>query len=179
MLRQLSLWESQLDHRFQQQSRKYMFGITTPHQSQSMPSPGKLHHTDRPHQLSKRQSNSSLVMAWRISSHSFATNLDATSNEIVDAIRFAQSNQRHVICFVTGIPGAGKTLAGLNAVHDPKVRESGRPAAAFLSGNGPLVKVVREAIVRDRKRAGMPALEAMRASGPSSGTCMGSSSNTE
>src|SRR5262249_55544853 len=66
----------------------------------------------------------------------------------------AQANNERVICFVTGLPGAGKTLAGLNAVHDPALRKSSRPAAVFLSGNGPLVKIVREALIRDRCSSG-------------------------
>jgi hypothetical protein len=55
-----------------------------------------------------------------------------------------------VICFVTGVPGAGKTLVGLNAVHDPRLRRDGGPAAVFLSGNGPLVRIVRSALARNR-----------------------------
>lgn len=51
------------------------------------------------------------------------------------------------ICFVTGVPGAGKTLVGLNAAHSPLL--SG--GVSFLSGNGPLVKVIREALLRDAK----------------------------
>jgi hypothetical protein len=95
-------------------------------------------------------------------SHSFATNLDVTSRVLVEAIQRAQAQQQRLICFVTGIPGAGKTLTGLNAVHDPTMRGQGRPAAVFLSGNGPLVKIVREALIRDRQRAGMQRHEAAR-----------------
>jgi hypothetical protein len=95
-------------------------------------------------------------------SHSFATNLDITSHALVNAIRDAQANRKRTICFVTGIPGAGKTLTGLNAVHDPAMRREGRPAAVFLSGNGPLVKIVRAALVRDQQRKGVSQKEAMR-----------------
>ncbi len=95
-------------------------------------------------------------------SHSFATNLDLTCDEIVAAVQSSQSKGCRTICFVTGTPGAGKTLAGLNAVHNPALRRGGRPAAMFLSGNGPLVKIVREALTRDRHRAGMPRPEAAR-----------------
>lgn len=87
-------------------------------------------------------------------SHAFATNLDETSAELIRAIERAHSCGERVICFVTGLPGAGKTLAGLNAVHNPSLRASGRPAGVFLSGNGPLVKIVREALTRDQQRAG-------------------------
>jgi hypothetical protein len=59
-----------------------------------------------------------------------------------------------LICFVTGVPGAGKTLTGLNLVHDSRIACEGLPAAVFLSGNGPLIKIVREALVRDRESKG-------------------------
>ncbi len=95
-------------------------------------------------------------------SHAFARNLDVTCGELIRAIEQAQSHGKRIICFVTGIPGAGKTLAGLNAVHDPAMRSKGRPAAVFLSGNGPLVKIVRAALTRDKQRAGLNAKVAAR-----------------
>jgi hypothetical protein len=95
-------------------------------------------------------------------SHSFATNLDLTTNEIVRAVETAQKESLRTICFVTGTPGAGKTLAGLNAAHNPALRRNGRPSAVFLSGNGPLVRIVRQALVRDQKLAGLPKGEASR-----------------
>jgi hypothetical protein len=85
-------------------------------------------------------------------SHAGATNLTATSNRLVEIIQQAQRSAEKVICFVTGVPGAGKTLAGLNVVHNPALRGEGRPAGVFLSGNGPLVKIVSAAIARDHKR---------------------------
>jgi hypothetical protein len=85
-------------------------------------------------------------------SHAGDTNLTITSDCLVDIIRLAQRNSEKVICFVTGVPGAGKTLAGLNVVHNPSLRRDGRPAGVFLSGNGPLVKIVSAAIARDYKR---------------------------
>jgi hypothetical protein len=55
---------------------------------------------------------------------------------------------RKAICFVTGVPGAGKTLVGLNVAI--RHREVDQPThAVFLSGNGPLVAVLREALTRD------------------------------
>ncbi|MGD0540285.1 MAG: DUF2075 domain-containing protein [Tepidisphaeraceae bacterium] len=95
-------------------------------------------------------------------SHAFASNLDVTTNEIIRAVQTSQAENRRTICFVTGTPGAGKTLAGLNAVHDPALRKDGRPSAVFLSGNGPLVKIVREALIRDQQRSGLPRGEAAR-----------------
>jgi len=85
-------------------------------------------------------------------SYAGAKNLTTTSDCLVDEIQRAQRCGRKVICFVTGVPGAGKTLAGLNVVHNPALRQNGRPAGIFLSGNAPLVKVVSAAITRDHKR---------------------------
>lgn len=88
-------------------------------------------------------------------SHHYATNLTATTDVIVNAIQASQRDCVRTVCFVTGVPGAGKTLTGLNAVHDPRVRKNDRPTAMFLSGNGPLVKIIAEALTRDRQAAGM------------------------
>src|SRR5262249_55483563 len=96
-------------------------------------------------------------------SHSFADNLDVTSRALVDAITSSQVERRRTICFVTGVPGAGKTLTGLNAVHDPQLRTQDRPSGVFLSGNGPLVNIVREALIRDRVRAGGAGKDVRRA----------------
>jgi len=85
-------------------------------------------------------------------SHAGAENLTTTSDRIVEIIKETQRLSQKVICFITGIPGAGKTLAGLKVVHDPELRQEGRPAAVFLSGNGPLVRIVSAAITRDFKR---------------------------
>ncbi len=82
-------------------------------------------------------------------SHAGSQNLAETTDLLVEAISAARSQGKKLICFVTGVPGAGKTLAGLNVVHDPRLREGEQYNAVFLSGNGPLVKVVREALVRD------------------------------
>src|SRR5205807_2287561 len=54
---------------------------------------------------------------------------------------------RKLICFVTGVPGSGKTLAGLNIVHNRELHEGS--LGVFLSGNGPLVNVLSEALARD------------------------------
>lgn len=85
--------------------------------------------------------------------HSCAAREDLlqTTNRLVEIVSAAREHGTKTICFVTGIPGAGKTLVGLNAVHEPAIRQSG----SFLSGNGPLVKIIREALTRDvvkRKR---------------------------
>jgi len=82
-----------------------------------------------------------------------ATNLNTTSKKIKEIIHFSKINKRKSICFVTGVPGAGKTLVGLNIATlntTPKDDEY----AVFLSGNGPLVEVLREALVRDEVARG-------------------------
>ncbi len=81
--------------------------------------------------------------------HADVRNLAETSQRLIEAVRYAQTNTRKLICFVTGVPGSGKTLAGLNVVHNEELRQEGRPAGVFLSGNGPLVRIVSEALVRD------------------------------
>ena len=76
-------------------------------------------------------------------------NLSAASKCIVESVRSAQISKSKTICFLTGVPGAGKTLAGLTITHDPDLRSDDRPAGVFLSGNVPLVKILREALARD------------------------------
>jgi len=83
--------------------------------------------------------------------HSGAFNLTRTTDILVAAVERAQWEHRRIICFVTGVPGAGKTLAGLNAVHSPELMRDNRPAGAFLSGNVPLVKVITEALALDHR----------------------------
>jgi len=94
--------------------------------------------------------------------HNYAGNLTETTAALVEHIRDAQRKRERRICFLTGVPGAGKTLTGLNAVHDPELRAEGRPPAVFLSGNGPLVKIIRTALVRSSQRQGIPRTEAAR-----------------
>jgi hypothetical protein len=74
-----------------------------------------------------------------------AKNLTATTDAILAAIAEARRHGQHVILFVTGIPGAGKTLCGRNAVIGVQ-RDAG---ATFLTGNPTLVHVLREALARD------------------------------
>ncbi len=78
-----------------------------------------------------------------------ADNLTDTTNAVIDAIRQAQATDSKIICFITGIPGAGKTLAGLNIVHNREFQVDGKELGVFLSGNSPLVKVLSEALARD------------------------------
>lgn len=77
-----------------------------------------------------------------------AINLSKTICSIENIIEYSKSNHKKSICFVTGVPGAGKTLLGLtiSAKHQYKNKEEN---AVFLSGNGPLVDVLQEALAID------------------------------
>lgn len=77
-----------------------------------------------------------------------AINLSLTADAIAAVIDDAKTRRRKSICFVTGVPGAGKTLAGLNIANE-RLRADRDERSVFLSGNGPLVKVLREALARD------------------------------
>jgi hypothetical protein len=77
-----------------------------------------------------------------------ARNLALTSRRVEHLIEEAKVLGQKIIVFVTGVPGAGKTLVGLNVAT--RRRDNLRPThAVFLSGNGPLVEVLREALTRD------------------------------
>ncbi|MDD3518767.1 MAG: DUF2075 domain-containing protein [Chromatiales bacterium] len=77
-----------------------------------------------------------------------AQNLHTTSKRIEELVDEARSTEQKFICFVTGVPGAGKTLVGLN-VATQRRDEKAPTHAVFLSGNAPLVAVLREALTRD------------------------------
>lgn len=77
-----------------------------------------------------------------------AINLSQTAECIAQVIEDAKLKKQKAICFVTGVPGAGKTLAGLNLVTQ-RTSAHQDEHAVFLSGNGPLVDVLREALARD------------------------------
>ena len=78
-----------------------------------------------------------------------AKNLLRTSTAIADIIKTSRDNSQKSICFVTGVPGAGKTLVGLNVAT--KFTESKDDLhSVFLSGNGPLVMILKEALAREK-----------------------------
>lgn len=81
-------------------------------------------------------------------SDSGAKNLGTTSDTISEIINLSKINNRKSICFITGVPGAGKTLAGLNIANERHNVDEGEHAV-FLSGNGPLVEVLQEALARN------------------------------
>ncbi|WP_245829340.1 DUF2075 domain-containing protein [Novosphingobium mathurense] len=77
-----------------------------------------------------------------------AENLTRTADYVAQAIETAKRDNRKIICFITGVPGSGKTLAGLN-LATARQRAHSDEHAVFLSGNGPLVEVLREALTLD------------------------------
>ena len=80
--------------------------------------------------------------------------LERTTEYVMRVIQETKKRGEKSICFVTGVPGAGKTLVGLNvAIQQSEQEQNGkRDLAVYLSGNGPLVKVLTEALARDKKR---------------------------
>jgi hypothetical protein len=76
-----------------------------------------------------------------------AKNLRVTSVGVEDIIEYSRRRAEKAIVFVTGVPGAGKTLVGLNVAT--RRRTMGDARAVYLSGNGPLVAVLQEAPTRD------------------------------
>jgi len=82
-------------------------------------------------------------------SDSGAINLVKTAEAINDIIEKSKKQKEKSICFVTGVPGAGKTLAGLNLANERHRFGDEEEHAVFLSGNGPLVEVLQEALARN------------------------------
>jgi hypothetical protein len=78
-----------------------------------------------------------------------AKNLTITTNTISGIIEKAKSENKKIICFVTGVPGAGKTLVGLNIATTHLDNENGN-TSVYLSGNKPLVDILQEALARDK-----------------------------
>jgi hypothetical protein len=86
------------------------------------------------------------ISAARADTH----NLTRTTDAILQAIASARAAHAKIVLFVTGIPGAGKTLCGLNAAFG----DAGDARATFLTGNPTLVHVLREALARDAIQRG-------------------------
>lgn len=78
-----------------------------------------------------------------------AKNISITTDSINNIIEYSKTKNKKSICFITGVPGAGKTLVGLNLGIQKTDAKKGEHAV-FLSGNFPLVEVLQEALVRDR-----------------------------
>lgn len=78
-----------------------------------------------------------------------AINLTKTTTAIHNVIDFAKQNRKKAICFVTGVPGAGKTLVGLK-VATAQLDKAKGGTSVYLSGNAPLVAILQEALTRDK-----------------------------
>ena len=83
--------------------------------------------------------------------------LEETTCFVLDVIERSKQRGEKSICFVTGVPGAGKTLVGLNVAIQQSIKaeeapESERNLAVYLSGNGPLVKVLTAALAKDKQK---------------------------
>ena len=78
---------------------------------------------------------------------------DSTISYILEVINHSKRKGEKSICFVTGVPGAGKTLVGLDVAVKQSYQDDGTfnedDGAVYLSGNGPLVAVLTEALARD------------------------------
>lgn len=80
-------------------------------------------------------------------------NLKVTENTVECIVKEAKENKKKIICFVSGVPGAGKTLVGLDLAGKTRNNsDSELPEAVFFSGNGPLINVLTEALGRDAFR---------------------------
>jgi hypothetical protein len=91
-----------------------------------------------------------------------AVNLNQTTEAINKIIEKSKHEQKKSICFITGVPGAGKTLAGLNIANERQKFDENEHAV-FLSGNQPLVSVLQEALARDEHaRTGVKKTEAVK-----------------
>lgn len=77
-------------------------------------------------------------------------NIDKCESKIAEVIDYAKENGKKCVCFVTGVPGAGKTLVGLDVVAR-SLDASEELRSVYLSGNGPLVEVLREALKQSAK----------------------------
>jgi len=84
-----------------------------------------------------------------ISRNDAGENLTVTSSRISEIIDSSKLNKKKSICFITGVPGAGKTLAGLN-IANLRLSHEDEEHAVFLSGNVPLVEVLKAALIQDK-----------------------------
>ncbi len=86
-------------------------------------------------------------------SHAYADNTADALNCIFDVVRESRDRGLRSICFVTGVPGAGKTLVGLHAAYSPAMFETAASTACFASGNQPLLDVLNAALALNRTAA--------------------------
>ncbi len=83
--------------------------------------------------------------------------IETVRREIQGLVDGAREKQEHRICFLTGVPGSGKTLVGLSLAHSS---ENQTNAIHFMSGNGPLVKVLQHLFTQESRKGGASAPQA-------------------
>lgn len=83
--------------------------------------------------------------------------IDSVQNAIQGYVGLARREHHHAICFLTGVPGSGKTLVGLSLAHSEENRSE---AVHFMSGNGPLVQVLQHLFTQESMRKGVTAAQA-------------------
>ena len=74
-------------------------------------------------------------------------NINECEKKLDEVINYAKIHKKKCICFVTGVPGAGKTLVGLDIVAK-NLKAGKENLSVYLSGNGPLVEVLRAALTK-------------------------------
>jgi hypothetical protein len=83
--------------------------------------------------------------------------VEAVCATVQGFVNQARTQQHHAICFLTGVPGSGKTLVGLSLAHSAENRAN---AIHFMSGNGPLVQVLQHLFTKESMRSGATAPQA-------------------
>jgi hypothetical protein len=83
-------------------------------------------------------------------SHAHADNTTEAQDNLIAIVRQARTEGLRSICFLTGVPGAGKTLVGLHAAYSPAMAEAAGEPACFASGNQPLLDVLHAALTLNR-----------------------------
>jgi len=83
--------------------------------------------------------------------------IEAVRQTVQECLDAARTERHHAVCFLTGVPGSGKTLVGLSLAHSPENRAN---AIHFMSGNGPLVKVLQHLFAQESMRNGKNSTEA-------------------
>jgi hypothetical protein len=83
--------------------------------------------------------------------------IDLVHRTVQNYVDLARKEGHHAICFLTGVPGSGNTLVGLSLAHSAENRDD---AIHFMSGNGPLVKVLQHLFTKESMRGGTPAPQA-------------------
>jgi hypothetical protein len=83
--------------------------------------------------------------------------IQVVRDTIQNVVKQARQDRQHAICFLTGVPGSGKTLVGLSLAH---ADENKTNVIHFMSGNGPLVKVLQHLFTSEGRRGGASVAQA-------------------